>query len=747
MPQQGIQHQDAIESEAQLKPGSEEAGQTRVGPTPSPSTDESVSAYIERTLQILGCQETGLGITFLPPVTSADPEIERPPENEKTSQSDPIARTVTELPKENAENKTDGQIDLASEAGFSSARPDYFQTDTSDVEELLDSSGAETEKEPPKLIPLCNASTTCSEATPQVNADQPKEPAVLDSEALSPSRPLSASARTIIRQHFAETTSCILPIGHATVAFNANQVDSILRAMSNETITSSLHQMKNMLEAAIRVGERSQSGPSGHGRQRIKCFRKQSEGTNTEGPESDTGTGGYTSGVLSSDDEFVISSNSKAERTGVFTLSSPRRLDSTQVVDRPPRPQTPSPGYCPDDYEPLANFTTSSPLGSSPPRKRRRQQARTGKIMKEAYFKGIQWTRTFVTGPLDPEHNKHKFFCQICKTNVSISTKGAREIVRHFQCESHFRKDQRWRFEHLRTKDKVTGQVVHEVRGKNGQVLTPLELEREKQYFMAAPLIETGCSYPFYEDYMAGLGSLGTQAEVRLCVQISIVALFSPRCGDLNVLETLWSQIGTVTNHQTLFSPYDWGSSTLSVSIVNSWFQGPSEVFVVYINPILVVLFQTIFHHIFLCGVSDIAHHVSTSGYYSLEFETKGTYSYLSIRFWKKDTLCVVKLFRYRTASEPAAGVLMAISRLLSVLSVQPQIVSVSGCPAELIPVLEHSSYFERGIECPFRFDALSLPAKMHEKWVASLGQSVSSPSSNSSSPSWMAALDNHGPP
>ena len=133
-PQQGIHHQDAIESEAQLKPGSEEAGQTRVGPTPSPSTDESVSAYIERTLQTLGCQGTGLGITFLPPVTSAVPEIERPPESEKTSQSDPIARTVIELPKENAENKTDGQVDLVSEAGFSSARPDYFQTDTSDVE-------------------------------------------------------------------------------------------------------------------------------------------------------------------------------------------------------------------------------------------------------------------------------------------------------------------------------------------------------------------------------------------------------------------------------------------------------------------------------------------------------------------------------------------------------------------------------------------------------------------------------------
>ena len=164
------------------------------------------------------------------------------------------------------------------------------------------------------------------------------------------------------------------------------------------------------------------------------------------------------------------------------------------------------------------------------------------------------------------------------------------------------------------------------------------------------------------------------------------------------------------------------GLFTLTISIVNSWFQGPSKVFVVNINLILVVLFQTIFHHIFLCGVSDIAHHVSTSGYYSLEFETKGTYSYLSIRFWKKDTLCVVKLFRYWTASEPAAGVLMAISRLLSVLSAQPQIVSVSGCPAERIPVLEHSGYFERGIEYPFRFDALSLPDKMHEKWGSVFG-------------------------
>ena len=189
--------------------------------------------------------------------------------------------------------------------------------------------------------------------------------------------------------------------------------------------------------------------------------------------------------------------------------------------------------------------------------------------MKEAFFKGIQWTRTFVTGSLDPEHNRHKFHCQIYKTNVSIFSKGAREIVRHFQCESHIRKDQRWRFEYLKKKDKITGCEIHEVRGKMGQVLTPWELEKEKPFFMKAPLVETGCSYPFYEDYMAGLGSIAGQEEIRLCVLISMVALFAPHCGDLHVLESLWSQIGTVTNYQSLFSPYDWGYATLTVDVIS----------------------------------------------------------------------------------------------------------------------------------------------------------------------------------
>ena len=559
----------AIKDAESKQPDPPKDSSSKTGPTSSASTDESISAYIERQLQNLGCQDTGLAISFLPPTTSA--VVSHAPESntEKVSESEPIPQVTTgSRDKESPETEIERGNDAVSEAGFSVTKADYFQTDTSDAEELLDSSGAETIKEPPFLIALDALSSTGTEvheeAKPSTSAELPN---ISSPKLFSPTRPLSASARTLINQHFNETNPSILPVGHATVAFNQGQVHSILRAVSTETITSSLHQMKNILEEAIRVGIRSQGTPQGSGKQRIKIFRKQSGSPGSGAEDSDVGTEGYTSGALSSEDEFVINSQRTGKDLNINPPPSPPDQSSTSTPGPSSAQQVPSPGFCSTDYEPLATLTTDQASASSPPRKRRRLPGRTGKIMKEAYFKGIQWTRTFVTGPLDPEHNKHKFYCQICKTNVSIFSKGAREIVCHFQCESHFRKDQRWRYEHLKKKDKVTGRIVHEVRRKKGQLLTPLELEREKPFFMQVPLVETGSSNPFYEDHMAGLGSIAGQEEIRLCVQISMVALFTPRCGDLNVLESLWSQIGTVTNHQSLFSPYDWGSSKLTVSI------------------------------------------------------------------------------------------------------------------------------------------------------------------------------------
>ena len=412
----------ALKDAESKQPDSLKDSSARTDPTPSRSTDESISAYIERQLQTLGCQGPRLDISFLPPTTSAIVDNALKPTAEKASESEPTLQVATgPSDKESPGFETERAIDIAREAEFSVTKADYFQTDTSDVEELLDSSGAETVKQSPFLLTIETQSATGSEARKETEQlSSAGLPYVSSPKLFSPTRPLSASAHFLNNQHFSETNPSILPVGHATVDFNQGQVHSILRAVSTETITSSLHQMKNILEEAIRVGVRSQGTSQGPGKQRIKCFRKQADSPGPDGQDSDIGTEGYTSGALSSEDEFVINSQRTGKELNIIPPPSPPGQDSSLTPGLTPMHQVPSPGFCSTDYEPLATLTTDQASASSPPRKRRRLPGRTGKIMKEAYFKRIQWTRTFVTGPLDPEHNKHKFYCQICKTNVSI---------------------------------------------------------------------------------------------------------------------------------------------------------------------------------------------------------------------------------------------------------------------------------------------------------------------------------------
>ena len=110
-----------------------------------------------------------------------------------------------------------------------------------------------------------------------------------------------------------------------------------------------------------------------------------------------------------------------------------------------------------------------------PTRPKRLQQR--GVPMREEFFAKIGWTRSFISGPADPIHNPHMVWCHVCKKNFSIKPKGPFEI--HHRSERHLRRDQLWRYEHLRSVDPVTGKVQHRVRGRNGKLLTKIELAKE----------------------------------------------------------------------------------------------------------------------------------------------------------------------------------------------------------------------------------------------------------------------------
>ena len=100
---------------------------------------------------------------------------------------------------------------------------------------------------------------------------------------------------------------------------------------------------------------------------------------------------------------------------------------------------------------------------------------------------------------------------------------------------------------------------------------------------------------------------------------------------------------------------------------------------------------------------------------YSLQFETVGRTRVMTVRFWKGDALVRVRLYCCPLAQGVPGSYFARASRLLSVISSKPKLVSVSGCSASVIQSFDDCEEFLYGVQYPFRFDAFSLPAIMHQ--------------------------------
>ena len=190
--------------------------------------------------------------------------------------------------------------------------------------------------------------------------------------------------------------------------------------------------------------------------------------------------------------------------------------------------------------------------------------------MREEFFSKIGWTRFFLSGPADPLHNPHMVWCHMCKKNFSVKTKGVVEILRHHRTEKHLRKDQRWRYEHPRSVDPVTEKIQHRVRGRNGKILSKVELAQELPKFIHTELVDVGERFPFYEDYLKGSTTALVTPQSRAKTQICLIGDFIQKQGDLTVLRKLWSRVGSFTDYQAAFHDFDWSEERITVSIIRT---------------------------------------------------------------------------------------------------------------------------------------------------------------------------------
>ena len=398
-------------------------------------------------------------------------------------------------------------------------------------------------------------------------------------------RELSGRSRAILKQYFDEDATTInFPLGHRTVAFTEPQVYHLLRVLTDETLKMSFTAMEQMVIGAVRGAPVTSSSRTDHFRVRPRAqtpgpgLHSDSEDSSRSEnfPESGTDT---SAGSSSGQEDRGLDSSNVTDSSGEMARISQAFKEPFRPASTPRKATQDDPsqaGFESTDQSSLdatlselrTQTSPAPPLASSSgkaPKRKRRKQTR-GVPMRGEFFSKIGWTRSFISGPADPLHNPYMVWCHIYKKNISVKTKGTLEILRHHRTERHLRRDQRWRYEHLKSVHSVSGKVQHRVRGRNGKILSEIELAKEMRHFMHVELVDIGERFSFYDDFIKGTSTTLVTPESRAKTQIHLIGDFVQQLGEIGMLRKLWSQIGSLTNYQISYCDFDWGEERISVS-------------------------------------------------------------------------------------------------------------------------------------------------------------------------------------
>ena len=383
-----------------------------------------------------------------------------------------------------------------------------------------------------------------------------------------------------------EAKSFNLPQGHPTVIFSESQFYHLLRILADETLSMSYTTMERMVLDAVKGTPTAVPSRSDQLRLRARAatpFRvPESDSGDVESAAlddlrletSDSGES-CTLGDISipeesdSSGEMALISQSFKESRGLVSTPRVQETATTSSLGKKPEQECSSSGDATLSEVKRRTLGEKEPAaGKGKMPKKSKRQPQRGVPMREEIYAKNGWTRSFISGPADPLHNPYMVWCHMCKKNFSIRSKGTMEILRHHRIERHLRRDQRWRYEHLRSVDPVTNKLQHRVRGRNGKLLSKIELARELPKFIHTELIDTGDCFPFYHDFIEGRTTALVTPESRAKTQLRIVGDFIQRLGDFSILRSLWTSISPLTDHQASLCDFDWGDERMTV-IVN----------------------------------------------------------------------------------------------------------------------------------------------------------------------------------
>ena len=193
--------------------------------------------------------------------------------------------------------------------------------------------------------------------------------------------------------------------------------------------------------------------------------------------------------------------------------------------------------------------------------------------MKKVYA-ATELGRFFVTGPLDAVNMPSQFYCRLCRQNVSVLIHGHHEVLRHFQGGRHFARDQHLRLE-------TPGWRVLDFQGN---LLTEVELERQREKIQKGPLVVRDGERPFAEDLISDQAGM-IDPQLPVLTKVSCLVDGLKMGGSYGLIKKLWAQL--VLTAGPVNREVAWTRDEVLVGSVD--FRNPFVSFLIHIVVLLLV--------------------------------------------------------------------------------------------------------------------------------------------------------------
>ena len=200
--------------------------------------------------------------------------------------------------------------------------------------------------------------------------------------------------------------------------------------------------------------------------------------------------------------------------------------------------------------------TTRQQTEHDPPevrgKRRRPKYSLTGSM-----FKRHPIMKFSVTGPLDRDRSPYKWWCRVCRVELSLMSRGSLELISHYRSDSHLIREHRIRMEvpgmPLYDKDEreLLGIAVQEAKKKAKEVYPiPLQLDSYR------PLVGQE-SVPDF--------SVSTSPAEKIYAQINILEFGLRYGGNIASLTGMYDELVRLTSSDRL-SVQNWSQERLFVS-------------------------------------------------------------------------------------------------------------------------------------------------------------------------------------